>query len=113
MLTVPLPVRSPWQSWVSSVSVLFRAAHHKPCWAYTDVCATLPALFGFLLSFYTNPWVDEAGYQNAYGAMAGISAAVIIFWVPFYLFGKRIRHSTWTWPMVAYIHWHEDRETGE
>ncbi|KAK1781829.1 hypothetical protein QBC45DRAFT_390050 [Copromyces sp. CBS 386.78] len=25
------------------------------------------ALFGFLLSFYTNPWVSKSGYQNAYG----------------------------------------------
>ncbi|KUI54074.1 hypothetical protein VP1G_01427 [Cytospora mali] len=71
------------------------------------------SLFGFLLSFYTNPWVDEDGYQNAFGAMAGIAAAVIILWVPLYLWGRQIRHVTWSWPVVSYIHWHEDRETGE
>lgn len=71
------------------------------------------SLFGFLLSFYTNPWVNTSGYQNAYGAMAGISAAVIMLWVPLYMWGSRIRHVTWSWPMVSYVHWHADRETGE
>lgn len=71
------------------------------------------ALFGFLLSFYTNPWVDASGYQNAYGAMAGISAGVIILWIPLYIWGKKIRHMTWHWPIMSYIHWAEDREVGE
>lgn len=73
----------------------------------------LVALFGFLLSFYTNPWVDSAGYQDAYGAMAGISAAVIILWAPLYAWGKKIRIITWSWPLVRNTHWHVDRETGE
>ena len=71
------------------------------------------ALFGFLLSFYTNPWVAESGYQNAYGAMAGIAAAVIIMWVPLYIWGTKIRHVTWHWPIISYIHWSDDREVGE
>lgn len=69
------------------------------------------ALFGFLLSFYTNPWVEEAGYLNAYGAMAGIAAAVLIMWVPLFIWGKAIRHTTWSW--VSFIHWKDDREVGE
>lgn len=69
--------------------------------------------FGFLLSFYTNPWIEKSGYQNAYGAMAGISAAVLIFWVPLYLWGKRIRHATWHWGVTSYVKWDEDREVGE
>ncbi|KAK7745338.1 hypothetical protein SLS53_002834 [Cytospora paraplurivora] len=71
------------------------------------------SLFGFLLSFYTNPWVNKDGYQNAYGAMAGIAAAVIVLWVPIYIWGRTIRHVTWSWPVISYVHWHEDRETGE
>ncbi|EON97942.1 putative mfs transporter protein [Phaeoacremonium minimum UCRPA7] len=71
------------------------------------------SLFGFLLSFYTNPWVAESGYQNAYGAMAGIAAAVIIMWVPLYIWGTKIRHVTWHWPIISYIHWSDDREVGE
>lgn len=69
--------------------------------------------FGFLLSFYTNPWIQESGYLNAYGAMAGISAAVLICWVPLYIWGKRVRHATWRWSITSYVHWDEDREVGE
>lgn len=71
------------------------------------------ALFGFLLSFYTNPWVSKSGYQNAYGTMAALSAAALLMGVPLYLWGKRIRHVSWQWPVISYIHWHADREVGE
>ncbi|KAF3010519.1 hypothetical protein E8E14_009823 [Neopestalotiopsis sp. 37M] len=71
------------------------------------------SMFGFLLSFYTNPWVEQAGYLNAYGAMAGIAAAVLIMWIPLYIWGKQIRHATWNWPILSYIHWEDDREVGE
>ncbi|EEU46022.1 uncharacterized protein NECHADRAFT_79109 [Fusarium vanettenii 77-13-4] len=71
------------------------------------------ALFGFLLSFYTNPWINNSGYQIAYGTMAGIAAAILILWIPLYIWGKRIRYATWDWPLVSYIHWYGDREVGE
>jgi hypothetical protein len=45
--------------------------------------------------------------------MAGISAAVLLFWVVFYGWGKRIRHATWNWRVISYVHWDEDREVGE
>ena len=71
------------------------------------------SLFGFLLSFYTNTWVSEAGYQSAYGVMAAISAAVLLGWIPLYFWGKKIRHASWSWPVVSHIHWNDDREVGE
>lgn len=71
------------------------------------------ALFGFLLSFYTNPWVAQSGYRSAYGSMAGIATLVILMWVPLYLYGKQIRHTTWHWRIVSSIHWNDDREVGE
>lgn len=71
------------------------------------------ALFGFLLSFYTNPWINMAGYMNAYGAMAGIASAVLLMWVPFYIWGKRVRQATWNWSITSYVHWSKDREVGE
>ncbi|KAG6363308.1 hypothetical protein INS49_008405 [Diaporthe citri] len=71
------------------------------------------SLFGFLLSFYTNPWVEQSGYLNAYGAMAGIAAAILILWVPLYVWGRHVRHVTWSWPVISYVHWSEDREVGE
>ena len=70
--------------------------------------------FGFLLSFYTNPWVQKSGYTSAYGAMAGISGALLLFVVPFYFFGRTIRAKTWNWGLIRkFVHWDDDREVGE
>ncbi|TQN69422.1 putative MFS-type transporter [Colletotrichum shisoi] len=71
------------------------------------------SIFGFLLSFYTNTWVEEAGYENSFGAMAGIASAVLVMWVPLFVWGKTIRHESWKWRIVRYVHWNEDREVGE
>ncbi|KIW99564.1 uncharacterized protein Z518_11303 [Rhinocladiella mackenziei CBS 650.93] len=70
--------------------------------------------FGFLLSFYTNSWIEKSGYGNAFGAMAGITGAVLLGVVPFYFFGKRLRRLTWNWGIIrALAHWDSDREVGE
>ncbi|GKZ36598.1 hypothetical protein AbraIFM66950_007751 [Aspergillus brasiliensis] len=70
--------------------------------------------FGFLLSFYTNPWIDQDGYAIAFGEMAAISGIIILLVIPFYFWGKHIRHSTWQWPIMRkYGHWSSDREVGE
>jgi hypothetical protein len=70
--------------------------------------------FGFLLSFYTNPWVQQSGYSNAYGAMAGISGSLLLLFVPFYIFGRTIRAKTWEWALIRkFVHWEDDREVGE
>lgn len=71
------------------------------------------SLFGFLLSFYTNQWVERSGYQNAFGAMAGIAGVVIVMAGPLFVWGKKVRHATWRWKVISYIHWSDDREVGE
>ncbi|KAL4808152.1 major facilitator superfamily domain-containing protein [Aspergillus unguis] len=72
------------------------------------------AAFGFLLSFYTNPWINKYGYAPAFGEMAAISGAIILFVIPFSLWGKQIRQKTWNWPVMRkYAHWSADREVGE
>ncbi|KAI0486452.1 major facilitator superfamily domain-containing protein [Xylaria cf. heliscus] len=71
------------------------------------------SLFGFLLSFYTNPWVEKVGYLNAYGTMAAISAGILLLWIPLYFWGNSLRHRTWQWRLISYIHWKSDREVGE
>ncbi|TLD25298.1 hypothetical protein PspLS_05444 [Pyricularia sp. CBS 133598] len=71
------------------------------------------SIFGFLLSFYTNPWVDDAGFMDAYGSMAGIAAFVILGWIPLYFWGSRIRKATLSWPAVRFVKWSGDREVGE
>jgi hypothetical protein len=70
--------------------------------------------FGFLLSFYTNPWVQKSGYLRAYGAMAGISGGLLLGVIPFYLFGHTIRAKSWRWGLIRkFVHWDGDREVGE
>jgi hypothetical protein len=72
------------------------------------------AAFGFLISFYTNPWVQKSGYIEAFGILAGISGAVFICFVPFYLWGDYLRTSSWKWGFVKkFLHWNVDREVGE
>jgi hypothetical protein len=71
------------------------------------------SMFGFLLSFYTNPWVAKLGYSKAYGSMAGISAVVLVLWVPFFVYGKRIRVATHNAKYLQWVKWNLDRESGE
>lgn len=71
------------------------------------------ACIGFLLSFYTNPWAVQSGYQNAFGEMAAISAILILGWIPFYIWGLRIRKYTWNMGIFQWVHWADDRETNE
>ncbi|OAQ99203.1 hypothetical protein LLEC1_02269 [Akanthomyces lecanii] len=66
-----------------------------------------------LVLYGTNPWINKSGYQDAYGAMAGISAAVIIMWIPLYLWGKALRTKTWKWRFMSLVRWSDDREVGE
>ncbi|KAL1595316.1 hypothetical protein SLS60_010007 [Paraconiothyrium brasiliense] len=69
---------------------------------------------GFLLSFYTNPWVQKSGYISAYGAMAGISGGLLISCLPLYFFGHTIRAKSWAWRHIRmFVHWDDDREVGE
>jgi MFS family permease len=68
------------------------------------------AVVGFLFSFYTNPWIMEQGYMDAYGEMAGITALVVIFFVPFLFYGKTLRQKSLTWKATRYIRWNQDRD---
>lgn len=98
----------------TNVALVYTIDAYRPIAGEVTLTAmAFKSAFGFLLSFYTNPWIQESGYVNAYGAMAGISAAVLIFWIPLYIWGKRIRYATWHWQVTSYVHWDEDREVGE
>ncbi|KAH8688412.1 major facilitator superfamily domain-containing protein [Ilyonectria robusta] len=99
----------------TNISLVYTIDAYRPVAGEVTVSQfAFKSAFGFLLSFYTNPWIAKSGYVTAFGSMAGISAAVISFWVVFYFFGKRIRHATWEWGFVEkLVHWHDDREVGE
>ncbi|KPM40653.1 hypothetical protein AK830_g5891 [Neonectria ditissima] len=98
----------------ASVSLVYVIDAYRPVAGEVSLAVLgFKSMFGFLLSFYTNPWINVSGYHNAFGAMAGISALVLVMWIPFYFWGKKIRHATWHWPVISYIHWDDDREVGE
>ncbi|KAL1636379.1 hypothetical protein SLS58_009872 [Diplodia intermedia] len=99
----------------TNVSLVYTIDAYRPVAGEVTVTQlAFKSAFGFLLSFYTNPWIARDGYERAFGAMAGISGAVLLGWIPFYLFGKRIRHATWQWGFVRKMaHWDQDREVGE
>ena len=72
------------------------------------------ALFGFLLSFYTNVWISESGYIRAFGEMACISGVVFLGSIVFYLWGKPLRQKSWRWSvMKTFVYWKGDRDVGE
>ncbi|KAH7133689.1 major facilitator superfamily domain-containing protein [Dactylonectria macrodidyma] len=99
----------------TNISLVYTIDAYRPVAGEVTVAQfAFKSAFGFLLSFYTNPWIAKSGYEVAFGTMAGISGAVISFWVVFYFFGKRIRHATWQWGFVeSLVHWNADREVGE
>lgn len=99
----------------TNVSLVYTIDSYRPVAGELAVTQlAFKSAFGFLLSFYTNPWIDISGYANAFGAMAGISGAVILCWVPIYIWGRRIRHATWNWGYIEkFVHWNVDREVGE
>ncbi|KAI0017930.1 major facilitator superfamily domain-containing protein [Xylariomycetidae sp. FL0641] len=99
----------------ANISVVYMIDCYRPiAGEVTQTQYGFKSLFGFLLSFYTNPWIEKSGYLPAFGEMAAISFAVFSCFLVFYLYGKALRKSTWNWPILRSIaHWDEDREVGE
>ncbi|KAF2234242.1 MFS general substrate transporter [Viridothelium virens] len=98
----------------TNVSLTYIVDAYRPISGETIVTQlAFKSCFGFLLSFYTNPWVNESGYSHAFGAMAGISAAVQILWIPLFFLGKQIRRQTIDWKVMTFVGWSPDREVGE
>ncbi|KAH6957397.1 major facilitator superfamily domain-containing protein [Fusarium avenaceum] len=99
----------------TNISLVYTIDSYRPIAGELAVTQhAFKSVFGFLLSFYTNPWIAKSGYANAFGAMAGISGCIILMWIPMYIWGGRIRQVTWGWSFIRRLaHWHQDREVGE
>ncbi|KAJ5904332.1 hypothetical protein N7504_006715 [Penicillium tannophilum] len=99
---------------VSNIAIVYAVDAHRPIAGEVVVSQlSFKAAFGFLLSFYTNPWIDSAGYLNALGALAGICAAILILWIPLFIWGKQIRIWSLRLRVMKGVRWGEDREVGE
>lgn len=98
----------------TNVSFVYCIDSFRPIAAEVTVAQlAFKSCFGFLLSFYTNPWVQKSGYAAAYGAMAGISGGCLLFFIPFFFWGKQIRTSAMKWPFLQFVFWKDDCEVGE
>ncbi|KAL7818083.1 major facilitator superfamily domain-containing protein [Trichoderma aethiopicum] len=98
----------------NTICVVYVIDSYRPVAGEITLAVTgFKALFAFFLSFETNPWINAAGYQDGFGAMAGIAGAVLILWIPLYFWGKQIRHNSWKWRVISFVHWDNDREVGE
>ncbi|CUM67401.1 uncharacterized protein PRCAT00005095001 [Priceomyces carsonii] len=98
----------------TNVSLVYTIDCYRPIVGEITVTQlAFKSLFGFLLSFYTNPWVNNYGYSKAYGEMAAISGILFLLTIPLYFWGKRIREWTHEWKLLSFVHWDIDREVGE
>jgi len=88
---------------------------YRPVVGEIVVCQmAFKSAFGFLLAFYTNPWVGEASCSLTYSTMAGIPGGLISLGVIIYFFGKWIRRATGHWRYDRKLaHWNDDREVDE
>ncbi|KAL7943433.1 MFS general substrate transporter [Trichoderma barbatum] len=98
----------------NTICIVYVIDSYRPVAGEITLAVTgFKALFAFFLSFETNPWINLSGYQDAFGAMAGIAVGVLLMWIPLYFWGKKIRHYSWRWRVISFIHWDNDREVGE
>ncbi|KAL7960557.1 MFS general substrate transporter [Trichoderma compactum] len=98
----------------NTICIVYVIDSYRPVAGEITLAVTgFKALFAFFLSFETNPWINLSGYRDAFGAMAGIAGGVLIMWIPLYFWGKKIRHYSWKWSVISFIHWDNDREVGE
>ncbi|GAM35792.1 hypothetical protein TCE0_017f04389 [Talaromyces pinophilus] len=98
----------------TNVSLVYTIDSYRPIAGEVVVTQlAFKSAFGFLLGFYTNPWVDKDGYNIAYGEMAAICGAVLMCWIPLFIWGKKLREMTLSWRVMGWVQWDVDREVGE
>ncbi|UKZ56044.1 hypothetical protein TrVGV298_009869 [Trichoderma virens] len=97
-----------------NISMVYTIDSYRPIGGEVVVAQLgFKACFGFLLSFYTNPWIEQVGYSIAFGTMAAITGVVLLAGLLFYFFGKEIRHTSLRWQALRFVLWNKDRELGE
>jgi hypothetical protein len=62
--------------------------------------AGLKNVFSFGFSFAIVPWVTLSGFQGAFGTMVGVQCALMLFGVPLWYYGKKIRHKSAGWRVI-------------
>jgi hypothetical protein len=62
----------------------------------------LKQIFAFGFSYGVVPWVTLDGFNGAFGAMAGIQCGLVLFGIPLYIYGKRLRHMSGGWKIILH-----------
>ncbi|KAL6241644.1 hypothetical protein RBB50_011426 [Rhinocladiella similis] len=53
-------------------------------------------ILAWAISYRGIQWIEDQGFKNAFGTMAGVTVAVLMFTVPLAFYGHRVRHYTST-----------------
>lgn len=97
--------------WATTIALVYMVDVLKPL-AEESITSVLvfKAIIGFILSFYTNPWIDHQGYLNAMGEFSGICVFFLLWVFVFMIWGKKIRTAALRWTLMDKIRWHQDRD---
>jgi hypothetical protein len=60
----------------------------------------LKNIFGFGFAYGANPWVSAQGYAAAFATMVGVHCGIMLFGIPLWYYGKRIRQTTAGWKLI-------------
>lgn len=62
----------------------------------------LKNIFAFGFSYGVVPWVMRSGYSAAFGEMVVIQTGVMLFAIPMYFYGKKLRHASAMWKVISW-----------
>jgi hypothetical protein len=60
----------------------------------------LKNIFGFGFAYGVIPWISAQGYAAAFGTMVGVHCGILLFGIPLWYYGKRIRQATAGWKLI-------------
>jgi hypothetical protein len=62
----------------------------------------LKNIFAFGFSYGVIPWVTRSGFKGAFGEMVVVQTGVMLFAVPLFLYGKKLRHISGGWKVISW-----------
>jgi hypothetical protein len=62
----------------------------------------LKNIFAFGFSYGVVPWITRSGFQGAFGEMIAVQTGVMLFAVPLFLYGKKLRHISAGWKVISW-----------
>lgn len=66
------------------------------------VICGLKNIFSFGFSYGVVGWIQDSGYQGAFGEMVAIQTGVMLLAIPLWFWGKKLRHRSSSWKVVCW-----------